>query len=100
VFADGRHENVFSQGGITAGWHHVVLKRNSSPIVLWVDGAKFTAPPAAAGTPATFEADFLVGGKTPSTNLLPDGARVAEVALYDYDFTDAQIAEHFAAGKR
>lgn len=98
TFGSGTVERAHWEGSIGAGWHHVVLNRNSAPLYLWVDGQRRASPGGQAVGVQTFTPLFVVGGQTQANGLLPNGSRIAEVAVYDHELRDAQILGHHAAG--
>jgi hypothetical protein len=95
----GKVEAARTNGGVSPGWHHVVVTKDNRPASLWVDGVEHKAAAAPDVEDVPFVPALVVGGKTPTMNLLTENARLAEVAVYPDPLTALQVAEHFAAGK-
>jgi hypothetical protein len=80
-----------------SNWHHIVWRRSSGTVTIWVDGSSvsFTTPGATTGWGTPW---FIIGGYTPSDpGYIPDG-KVDMVGLWDRAVSDSEIGQLHNSG--
>lgn len=79
-------------------WHHVVATRDGPTLALYVDGK--AAGTAGGGIEATDAASsFYLGARSAGATSLPNGTRLAEVAIYKTALSVERIEAHRKIGQ-
>ena len=87
-----------ASGVSLSNWHHIVWRRSSDTVTIWIDGSSVSVTSAGGATTGWGTPWFIIGGYTSADpGYIPDG-KVDMVGVWDRAISDSEIGQLYNGG--